>query len=237
MSVYTDEQRKIERFDGIGVSYWGWVSHLAPGKDINLRLRRVGGSARPSTPGDFARVLEEKAREQWCRKARAPGETVGFHVAGYEPWEKGGSRKPVIYHVHNGHGAYVEYRNPDGTFRVIWKHAPPQKIQWSRDFPEGASRQCGMAPEALLDRGWSVRNGDFYITAKVLDAYLAAMRHIATVDQYRSAPLHLEAREALLSNAVRLAVRTQKEFTQRGDHVTVGGEVISASFRWPKERV
>ena len=219
VSGYFDEQRKLERFDGIGVSYWGWISHIAPARDINLWIKRIWDQAQVSKPADFADALAEGARRRWSRESRGDCESVGFHVAGYEPWQNGAPPKPVIYHVHNGH------EGADAT----------EEIKSYRDFPDGASQTCGLPPDDLLDIGWHVRNGDYYITAEVLEAYLQALRRIGAKDQYRDSPPHLAAREALLRDAVKLAVRTHKVFTLPGMAVTVGGDVISISLGWPHE--
>ncbi len=238
MAILSDEQRKIERLDGIGVSYWGYVEYIIePGRDINLWIRREWEKAgRPSTPSVVADLLATQARLRWERKARLRGESIGFHVAGYEPWENGGPPKPVIYHVHNGHGHYKRHATGDGTFRIEWKPAPPHEIESNRDFPDGASKNSEKSPDELLETGWTLRNGDFYITAEVLGAYLTALRRVMVVGQYRQEPLALGARESLLCSAVELAVKSHKAFRQPGTASTVGGPIISESFRWPHEK-
>ena len=86
------------------VSYWGVIGRVH--RQFNLWLKRVidDGWQRGNYNDleTFADYLADVMNKACGGKPLSKDEYVGIHVAGYSNWSDG-EKRPVFYHVHNGH--------------------------------------------------------------------------------------------------------------------------------------
>jgi hypothetical protein len=99
----TTFERKLMRVQDLnaGVSYWGMIGHIAdPFHEwLEDRIQAV----RCDDLHEFARRLAGELNTAHQNRPFPRDQQMGLHVAGFHGWSDG-SRRPAMFHVHNGHG-------------------------------------------------------------------------------------------------------------------------------------
>ena len=91
---------RVPRIKG-AISYWGWIGLISKRQRFDewLEHRIKNGSYRDVA--SLADYLADELNQAVNNEVLA--QPVGLHVTGYAKWADGVSR-PILYHVHNGHG-------------------------------------------------------------------------------------------------------------------------------------
>ncbi len=152
------------------VSYWGVIGKVH--RQFNLWLKRVVDDGWQSGSygdlGSFADYLADAMNKACGGKPLSGDQYVGIHVAGYSKWPDG-ERRPVFYHVHNGHlrvEIHAEHANVQGREIINAVHpklvADPRKLfEKHQDFPrESETLEANLKS---LEGGYITRNGHYFI--------------------------------------------------------------------------
>jgi hypothetical protein len=115
------------------VSYWGTIGAVT-NERFDLWLNRIISQGVYSDLSSFADYLARALNSACQDKPLYEDCPVGMHVAGFAPWPDG-SRRPTLYHVHNGHLGYhewPEYENIGENQRLVkinvWPSSVPRKL-------------------------------------------------------------------------------------------------------------
>lgn len=164
------------------ISYWGWVGKVTT-KQFDLWLKGVIQAEKYHDLASFADCLADALNEACHWKPLADGYEVGIHVAGYAPWPDG-ERRPVFYHVHNGHGTILTkhtYDDSSGKPVLVrvdpeWVSDPRKLFEKHQDFPK-----CSATLDenlAILRAGYITRNGDYFLYAVISRQLEQAIQYI-----------------------------------------------------------
>ncbi|NNJ12125.1 hypothetical protein EKD04_017480 [Chloroflexales bacterium ZM16-3] len=151
------------------ISYWGMIGAVTP-IQFDIWLQRVIDSGNYNDLNSFADHLVASLNSQCRNKPLPEKHDVGIHVAGYENWSDG-KRRPVFFHVHNGHGCMIYHREFDQntlllkTLRPEWLSEPRKLFEKHQDFPF-VNKPLEISLEALRG-GYITRNGDYSLYALI----------------------------------------------------------------------
>jgi hypothetical protein len=144
-----------------GISYWGIGYVGDETTDVWLSDFIFSHRADYNNINDFASLLQNELREVVHEEITEPEGSLeyrygkrGFHLAGFVEYE--GNPVPTFYHIHNGQSETTPNVNP----RIINANydLPPEKV-------------LGFFAHPAFPY---VRNGDFFLYAKVFDSLMSA---------------------------------------------------------------
>jgi hypothetical protein len=181
--VEVDQQgwRKLLRVPKINaaISYWGLIGAVTT-IQFDIWLQRVIDGGNYNDLESFAEILTN-ALNSACRNHPLPnGNDTGIHVAGYSQWSDG-IRRPVFYHIHNGHGLFNinEIKDENGRITSVipqWQSEPRGLFEVHQDFPR---RDKSLDDNiADLHHGYITRNGAFFIYAILWQHMQNALQYI-----------------------------------------------------------
>ena len=160
-----------------GISYWGFIGKVTRQRFDEWLEYRIRSSSYNDLPG-LADFLAQELNDACKNRPLGNDEQVGIHLAGYHEWQDG-VRRPVFYHVHNGH-CHVQWRQhlkvsglfagPPLTIQAdpVYQLAPRGLFSRNDDFPKASLT----LPQNLtaLSNGYTTRNGDFATYILISDA-------------------------------------------------------------------
>jgi len=229
--IEVDQQgwRKLLRVPRInaGVSYWGSIG-LVTQVQFDNWLQTVIDTENYDNLETFAQRVAN-ALNSACRNQPLPnGSDMGIHVAGYSQWADG-VRRPVFYHVHNGHGMFKinETKDERGFITSVvpeWQSEPRKLFEVYKDFPfADKSLEENLS---ILHNGYITRNGAFFIYA-VLWEYMQHALHYINLIQNVSLPrdmTDLSSRKGFLHTMLEMIIRFYRCSNQSR---IIGGTVTS----------
>lgn len=184
--VEVDQQgwRKLLRVPRINaaVSYWGTIGAVTQVQFDNW-LQNVIDTENYDDLDTFAERLAN-ALNTACHNHPLPnGNDMGIHVAGYSQWSDG-VRRPVFYHVHNGHGTFriSEMKDEKGQITSVmpeWQSDPRKLFEVHHDFPFPTKSIDENI--SILHNGYITRNGAFFIYAVLWHHMQYALNYINLV--------------------------------------------------------
>ena len=105
--VYIDKKGwlKLLRVPSIraAVSYWGVIGAVTKKVRFDAWLKKVIDAESYNDLPSFAESLAQALNKECGGKPLGVDQNVGVHVAGYHEWADG-TKRPMFFHVHNGHG-------------------------------------------------------------------------------------------------------------------------------------
>jgi hypothetical protein len=157
---------------------------------------------------------------------------MGIHVAGYAEWADG-VRRPVFYHIHNGHGKFTINELKDEKGHIVsvipeWQSEPRRLFAVHNDFPfPDKSLEENLS---ILHNGYITRNGAFFIYA-VLWHHMQYALHYINLVQNVSLPRNmndLSSRKGFLHTMLEMIIRLYRCSNQSQ---IIGGVVTSLGIR------
>src|SRR5574341_341349 len=148
------------------VSYWGMIGSVTR-IQFDTWLQRVIDQEEYNDLESFVERIVNALNGACHNQPLANGEDVGIHVAGYSLWQDG-ERRPVFYHVHNGHGRFNVQHITDENGHLVsvipeWHSDPRKLFEAHQDFPfVSKSLEENLV---ILQTGYITRNGAFFIYA------------------------------------------------------------------------
>lgn len=137
-----------------GISYWGQIG-LITKRDFPLWLKeKIDNEDRYTDLESFGNYIVSCLNKECNNKILK--EDIGFHLAGYSEWQDGVER-PCFYHIHNGHGMYVNSK---------WKSQNRKLFELHKDFPD-LGRPIKENLDHLASLKNHTRNGDFIFFAGI----------------------------------------------------------------------
>lgn len=229
--VEVDQQgwRKLLRVPKINaaVSYWGSIGAVTQIQFDNW-LQRVIDIENYDNLETFAQRVAN-ALNTACQNRPLPnGNDTGIHVAGYAQWSDG-VRRPVFYHIHNGHGTFKinELKDEQGRITSVapeWQSEPRKLFEVHQDFPfPDKSVEENIS---ILHNGYITRNGAFFIYA-VLWHHMQYALHYINLIQNVSLPrdmTDLSSRKGFLHIMLEMIIRLYRCSNQSQ---IIGGTVTS----------
>jgi len=209
-----------------GVSYWGFVGSVTQ-VQFDMWLKRVIDREDYEDLPSLAQRLADALNEAAGQEPLDEGHDVGIHVAGYHQWQDGISR-PFFFHVHNGHGHFVvnEKREDNRLVAVHpkWVSEPRKLFEKHQDFP-----WANMSVEenvAMLENGYTTRNGAFFIYAVIWCHMEHALHYINLIPDVSLPrdPADLNSRKGFLHTILGMMIRLYRCSNQSR---IVGGTVTS----------
>ena len=192
-----------------GISYWGYVGKVTT-MAFDQWLRRVIEREEYRDLESFADQLVDALNVACHGRALPDGCAVGIHLAGYGEWPDG-ARRPMFFHVHNGHGALrlIPKNNsePEGELIRDPSWAPRTRFAKHQDFPSlSKSAEQNLS---LLRTGYITRNGDYLFYAVVggeLHAAFQLMNRVSGFSIPRD-PESLHSRQGFLRNILEFMIQ------------------------------
>lgn len=197
-----------------GISYWGSIGDvIARNERFDEWIEwRIANGEYHDLPSLADYLVTELNRAAGGRPTPRP---MGLHVAGFHAWADG-TRRPVFYHIHNGHGGAIRWQETRDAAGRLTAATPIQ--EWD---PRGLfARNDDLpgrhepVPEAVarLNRGWITRNGDFatyLVISGGLEGICGRLRLLPGVQVPRE-PTTLGARVAFLTLILETVIRIHK---------------------------
>ena len=221
--------RKLLRVPRINaaVSYWGTIGEVTPVQFDNW-LQRVIDTENYSNLETFAQRVSNALNIACQNRPLPDGNDVGVHVAGYAEWIDG-VRRPVFYHVHNGHGMFKinEIKDEKGCITSVipeWQSEPRKLFEIHNDFP--FTEKSLEENLSILHNGYITRNGAFFIYA-VLWHHIQYALHDINLIQNVSLPRNmndLSSRKGFLHTMLEMIIRLYRCSNQSR---IIGGTVTS----------
>jgi hypothetical protein len=196
---------------GAAISYWGDIGTVTSRRfDDWLRelIKKPAYDDLPSLAEHIAAAMNNACGGQPLPQNYC----VGVHVAGYHSWPDGG-RRPVFFHVHNGHGSFkinqtIEKINGKRCVIVTvdWEGEPRRLFAKHQDFPD-VSRPLA-ENLAKLRKGYITRNGDYFIYAIFAQKLNEAFSFLNLVSELSIPrdPISLSSRLGLLKTILNIMI-------------------------------
>ncbi len=209
------------------ISYWGMIGAVTQ-VQFDIWLQRVIDTENYDDLESFAESIAN-ALNTVCHNRPLPnGNDVGIHVAGYSQWSDG-VRRPVFYHVHNGHGKFNISEIKDEKGHIIsvipeWQSEPRGLFEVHQDFPFPTKPLDENV--AILHNGYITRNGAFFIYAVLWHHMQYALQYINLI-QNVSLPRDmsdLNSRKGFLHIMLEMIIRLYRCSNQSR---IIGGTVTS----------
>jgi hypothetical protein len=229
--IEVDQQgwRKLLRVPRINaaVSYWGSIGAVTRVQFDNW-LQRVIDTEDYDNLKTFAQRVANSLNVACHNHPLPDGNDMGIHVAGYAEWADG-VRRPVFYHVHNGHGMFKinEIKDEKGRITSVipeWQSEPRKLFEVHNDFPfPDKSLNENLS---VLHNGYITRNGAFFIYA-VLWHHMQYALHYINLIQNVSLPRDmndLSSRKGFLHTMLEMIIRLYRCSNQSR---IIGGTVTS----------
>jgi len=209
------------------ISYWGTIGAVTK-MQFDIWLKRVIDSERYTDLESFADHLANALNDACHGKPLAEGQDVGIHVAGYSQWSDG-HRRPVFFHVHNGHGLYDPQREWDEEGRLIavrpkWVSEPRKLFEKHQDFPKmGKTLEENLA---ILQNGYITHNGAYFLYSVIWKHMRRAFQYINLIPgvSIPRNPSELRSRKGFLHTMLDTMVRLYRCSNQS---LIIGGDVTS----------
>lgn len=232
--VEVDQQGwlKLLRVSSIraAVSYWGMVGAVTRAQ-FDIWLKRVINSSNYADLMSFADHLANALNDACHGKPLAEGQDVGIHVAGYSKWSDG-IKRPVFFHVHNGHGRMVIHYEKDRLNRIVavhpkWVPEPRKLFEKHQDFPK-TSKSVEENLE-ILRSVYLTRNGEYFLYAVIMQHLERAFQYINLIPQVSIPrdPSKLNSRKGFLHIMLETMVRLYRCSNQSR---IIGGSVTSLAI-------
>lgn len=208
------------------ISYWGMIGAVTQ-MQFDIWLQRIINAERYTDLASFADCLADALNDACQGKPLADGQEVGIHAAGYSQWSDG-ERRPVFFHVHNGHGTTSIQHETDRLGNVVavhpkWISDPRKLFEKHQDFPiESRSLEENLA---ILHSGYITRNGDYFLYAVIWHHMQQALQYINLIPgaSIPRDPTRLSSRKGFLHTMLETMVRLYRCSNQSeviGDTVT-----------------
>lgn len=215
------------------ISYWGMIGAVAKKQRFDEWLEKIIQANTYSDLSSFADHLVIALNDTCNNKPLDKRYEVGVHVAGYAEWEDG-IRRPVFYHVHNGHGTmeieYITEPMGDDRKRIIavypkWVSEPRKLFKKYRNFPfEDKTLEENLT---ILDQQpILIRNGDYFFYMVIWDCLQQGFRYLNLIPNVSIPrdPDSLGSRKGLLHAALETTIRVYRCSNQSK---IIGGIVTS----------
>lgn len=209
------------------ISYWGMIGAVTQAR-FDTWLERMISSGSYTDLESFVDCLADALNDACHGKPLAEGQDVGIHVAGYSQWTDG-ERRPVFFHVHNGHGRMVIQHEKDQDGRLVAVHpkwaADPRKLfEKHRDFPQ-ASKSVE-ENLTILQTGYITRNGEYFLYSVIWQHLQQALNYINLIPNVSIPrdPTRLSSRKGFLHTILETMVRIYRCSNQSR---IIGGTVTS----------
>lgn len=209
------------------ISYWGSIGAVTRIQFDNW-LQSVIDTENYDDLESFADKVAYALNTACRNRPLANGNDVGIHVAGYSQWFDG-VRRPVFYHVHNGHGKFTANEIKDEKGRITsvnpeWQSEPRGLFEVHQDFPFLAKSIDENV--AILHNGYITRNGAFFIYAVLWHHMQYALQYINLIPNV-SLPrdmTDLNSRKGFLHTMLEMMIRFYRCSNQSR---IIGGTVAS----------
>jgi len=209
------------------VSYWGTIGAVTQ-IQFDTWLQRVIDTENYDDLESFAGRVANALNTACRNRPLANGNDMGIHVTGYSQWLDG-VRRPVFYHVHNGHGKFNinEIKDERGVITAVipeWQSEPRGLFEVHQDFP--FLTKTIDENVAILHNGYITRNGAFFIYAVLWHHMQYALQYINLI-QGVSLPRNmsdLSSRKGFLHTMLEMIIQLYRCSNQSR---IIGGTVTS----------
>lgn len=194
-----------------GISYWGMIGAVT-NQQFDTWLRNLIDTNNYHDLDTFADFLVSELNNACKNRPLKNGYDVGIHLAGYHKWSDG-VRRPVFYHIHNGHGRITLNEQKDTHGKIIsinptWYSDPRKLFEKHPDFPN-PQRSLNYNLNILNHSGLITRNGDFFLYAVFQNYINEAIKFIRLSPNIRipSNPSNIASRKGFLHIILESTIR------------------------------